>query len=442
MLRRTIGLWLPLALGFFGLGCGDESSPSSNATGGTSGTAGDSGTGAAGSGGSGTGATSGTGGSAGGFATLPWEGGPSYYGKWSNGPSTDPGVFPIAVWLQSPSKAAEYQSIGVNLFIGLWQGPTETQLSDLAQASMPTFCAQEGVWSSHVSDSTIHAWTHQDEPDNAQPDGNGGYGPCVAPADIVSLYQTMVKNDPSRPVYLNFGQGVANTDWIGRGVCTGKTEMYPEYAKGADIVSFDIYPVNEDDTKIHGKLEYVAKGVDLLRAAVGYQKPVWVWIETTDFNGTGNAPTVAQIESEVWMALIHGARGIGYFAHVFAPSFIEAGLLADATIKNGVAGINAEIQSLANVLNSPSLDGAVKATSSNGSVPVDVMVKQNAGSLYVFAVAMAPGSTTVTFQVPPQAGASAKVLHESRSVDVASGSFSDDFADYAVHLYELPLGSP
>jgi len=378
-------------------------------------------------------------GTAGGFATLPWEGGPAYYQKWANGPSSDPNAFPIAVWLQSPGKASEYQSIGINLFVGLWQGPTEAQLSALTSAAMPTFCAQEGVWSSHVSDPTITAWTQQDEPDNAQPDGNGGYGPCIDPKEIVTRYQEMVKNDATRPVYLNLGQGVANTDWIGRGVCTGKTEMYPEYAKGADILSFDIYPVNSDDAKVHGKLEYVAKGVDLLRQAVNYEKPVWVWIETTDYGGGGPAPTVAQIKSEVWMALIHGARGIGYFAHVFSPSFIEAGLLADTTIKNGVSDINSQVQSLAAVLNTQSLDGVVKATSSNPSVPVDIMVKQHAGSLYVFAVAMSDGATDVKFDVLTTTGPSAKVLNESRSLELTAGSFSDAFAGYAVHAYELPL---
>ncbi len=38
---------------------------------------------------------------------------------------TDPTAFPIAVWLQSPSRAAEYKAIGINLYVGLWRGPTE-----------------------------------------------------------------------------------------------------------------------------------------------------------------------------------------------------------------------------------------------------------------------------------------------------------------------------
>ena len=37
----------------------------------------------------------------------------------------------------------------------------------------------------------------------------------------------------------------------------------------------------------------------------------------------------AQLPPEAWMALIHGAKGLIYFAHEFKPKFIEAGLLAD-----------------------------------------------------------------------------------------------------------------
>jgi site-specific recombinase XerD len=45
--------------------------------------------------------------------------------------------------------------------------------------------------------------------------------------------------DPSRPVFLNVGQGVANDAWVGRGSCSNQPQDYAEYAKGADIVSFD-----------------------------------------------------------------------------------------------------------------------------------------------------------------------------------------------------------
>ena len=53
----------------------------------------------------------------------------SPYSQWANGPGKDASYFPIAVWLQNPNKAAEYRKAGINLYVGLWKGPTDDQLS-------------------------------------------------------------------------------------------------------------------------------------------------------------------------------------------------------------------------------------------------------------------------------------------------------------------------
>jgi hypothetical protein len=373
----------------------------------------------------------------GGDTYLPWEGGATYYSKWAHGPSTDPSFFPTAVWLQDPSNAQKYKDIGINTFIGLWEGPTEQQLSSLTSVGVSTICDQAGVWSSHLSDAVIRGWMHGDEPDNAQPDGSGGYGPCIDPSEIATKYAAFKANDATRPIYLNLGQGVANVDYIGRGVCRGKVEMYPEYAKGADILSFDIYPVNNTDSS-HEQLWLVASGIDRLREATQYQKVIWTWIETTGIDDPARKPTPAQVKAEVWMALIHGAMGIGYFCHIMGPTFVEAGLLADATMKNAVAEIDAQIHSLAPALNTPSLAAAAQVASSNAAVPVDLMVKRQGGTLYLFAVAMRPGATTATFTLPAVSSGSVEVLGEGRSLAVKNSAFSDTFAaSFAVHLYKI-----
>lgn len=93
---------------------------------------------------------------------------PSPYAKWSNGPSADPGYFPIGVWLQDPKYAARYKAAGINVYVGLWKGPTEQQLSALASTGMRTICRQNRVGLAHLYDPTIVAWMQPDEPDNAQ----------------------------------------------------------------------------------------------------------------------------------------------------------------------------------------------------------------------------------------------------------------------------------
>ena len=163
---------------------------------------------------------------------------------WSGGPGWDERTWPVGVWLQSPSRADAYRAIGINLYVGLWKGPTESQLGALAARGMPVLATQNKVGLTSPNRSWIRGWTHQDEPDNAQWNPvTKKYDPPVTPAVIRQRYEEMRRKDPTRPVYLNFGVGLADEKWIGRGTRTGRLEDYPHYIKGADIVSFDIYPI-------------------------------------------------------------------------------------------------------------------------------------------------------------------------------------------------------
>lgn len=353
----------------------------------------------------------------------------------------DPNVFPIAVWLQSPGRAADYKAIGINLYVGLWRGPTEDQLADLKRHGIRVVCGQNAVGLKHLDDPTIVAWMHGDEPDNAQSLGKGkGYGPPVAPEKIVGDYERIKKADPSRPVLLNLGQGVAWDKYIGRGTRSNHPEDYAEYARGCDIASFDIYPAVHDHRDVAGKLWFVADGVSRLRKwADG--KAVWNCVECTHISNPNAKATSKQVKAEVWMSLVRGSRGLIYFVHQFQPKFVEAGLLEDKEMTAAVGAINKQIQELAPVLNGPTLADGVKVTSSDAAVPVEAIVKRSDRSTYVFAVGMRDGSTTATFTVAGVKGsAKAEVLGESRTVEVRDGVFKDEFAPWDVHLYVIRGG--
>ncbi|HTA20351.1 MAG TPA: hypothetical protein VK989_13725 [Polyangia bacterium] len=363
---------------------------------------------------------------------LPWAGGSAYYGKWAHGPSSDPSFYPIMVWLQSPPNATRYKNVGINFFVGLDNGPTDDQLMQLAKAGVPTICDQSGVWKAHAADATIAGWLQPDEPDNAQDDGHGGYDPCIAPATIVAGYTTMVANDATRPVMLGLGRGVSDTTWVGRGTCTGMTGMYTDYAKGGDILAFDIYPVNSGLP-----LEAVPAGVDNLIKWSGGTKPVIADIEASNIDNT-TRPSPAQIRSEVWMAIVHGAAGTQYFCHRFTPTFSETDCLDDAPTAAALKSINAQLVSLAPALNSPPVGNGVAVTSSSAAIPVDVLLKRQGGATYLFATQMRAGTTTATFTLARfPATASAEVLGESRTLPVTNGVFKDDFEAYGVHLYKI-----
>lgn len=352
---------------------------------------------------------------------------------------TDPAFFPLAVWVQNPSYAKAYRAAGINTYVGLWSGPTEAQLSALKQAGFHVICHQNEVGLRHREDPAIIAWMHGDEPDNAQPLPDGkGYGPPIPPAAIIADYASLRAADPSRPIVLNLGQGVAWDNWHGRGVRTRHPEDYPEYLKGCDIASFDIYPVNATHPEVAGKLHLVAEGVTRLTRWTNAKKPVWSCIETTRYNNEGQKPTPAQVRSEVWQAIISGARGLIYFVHQFKPVFREAGLLDDPEMTAAVTALNHQITTLAPVLNGPALSDTVAVRIVNPSVPVAFTARRHDQALHIFAAASREGETEATFTVPGLTGErTIEVLGENRTLSAHDGVFTDRFTDWAVHLYRF-----
>ena len=140
------------------------------------------------------------------------------------------------------------------------------------------------------------------------------------------------------------------------------------------------------------------------------------------------------------MSLVHGSRGIVYFVHEFKPRFNEHALLDDPPMLAAVTGINAQIRRLAPLLNSPTVEGAVTVTSSPGNIPIDVMVKRQGNSIYLFAVGMRNAATTGSFSLsalPPKAQVHA--LDEDRTLVAKNGKFTDAFKAYDVHLYQVKV---
>src|SRR4051794_1711830 len=368
----------------------------------------------------------------------------SPYAAWKNGPSPDASYFPFAVWLQSPSLAERYKQAGVNLYVGLYRGPTEKDLAELKAAGMRVFCSQNTVAMAHKDDPTIAGWLLPDEPDNAQEvrdpaTGRRSWGAPVKPEEVLRRYQKARDADPTRPVLLNLGQGVTNPKWKGRG-SQGKPEDYPQYVKAADIVSFDIYPVANVDETGGGpvQLPLVGQGVDRLVKWTDGKKPVWNCLECTGIRGPDHKATPQQVRAEAWLSIVHGSRGIIWFVHQFQPTSNSHALLDDPPMLEAVTKLNHQIQELAPVLYCPAVDQAATATIAEGGSAIDLLTKRHEGATYVFAVIAEDKATKGTFTVPgvPE-NATAEVIGEGRKIELKGGKFEDAFDAYGVHLYRI-----
>jgi hypothetical protein len=370
------------------------------------------------------------------FSVSPFCTAASFSGeRYPNGFPSDPSFFPIGVWLQSPERAPAYRAIGINTFVGLWQGPTESQLAVLTKYDMFVVAGQNEVGLHSANRGIIKGWLHDDEPDNAQSIGLGLYGSCIPAIEVVRRTHEMKAHDSSRPIIINFGQGIANEFWRGRGPCSGDENYYSVAAQDVDILSFDIYPVGSNTPQIKGKLEYVARGVTRLTHLAADDQKVWAVIETTALDPSHDV-SPAQLRAEVWMAIIYGAQGIVYFVHEFKPTFREDAIFRHPEVVNQVAQENQLIKSLASVLNSPNLDGMITVRS---SVPIATMAKRYQNAIYVFAVAMTSSASQPRFTLQESNGGTALVVGEDRDVTVTHGIFEDSFAGYGAHVYKIPL---
>jgi hypothetical protein len=135
------------------------------------------------------------------------------------------------------------------------------------------------------------------------------------------------------------------------------------------------------------------------------------------------------------MSIVAGSRGMIYFVHQFQPNFVEAALLQDAEMLSAVTKLNQQIQSLAPVLNSPTLVD-VKVGNSDGGRPVQALVKRYQGATYVFTVSHRDTPTDVAIELPITVG-NAEVIGENRSVTLTEGKLRDSFEGYGVHLYRI-----
>ena len=377
------------------------------------------------------------------------------YQQWALGPSKGKDYFPVGVWLQDPSLAPRYQAAGFNLYLDLWEGPTEDQLAVLKKFNMPVICKQNAVALAHLTDPFIVGWIQPDEPDNAKPfkyfwsnsvsriqaawpglfDGFGtnkpytGYGPPIPCAWIIREYEAMRARDPRRPVILGMGDGVARPEFHGRGERAGKPEDYLEYLKGCDIAGFDTYPVNYKTNRRH-----VADGVTNLRKWSKDRKVVWNTIECTGLARPRDT------RAEVWMSLIHGSMGISFFVHELKDGLLgssDRALLHDAEMLAEVTRINHQIHTLAPVLNTPSSTTPATVVTTNKDTPVDSMTKAIGATVYVFSVAMQEGETKAVFTVPGVKSGKVAVLGENRTISMDGDHFEDSFRDWDVHLYEI-----
>lgn len=264
---------------------------------------------------------------------------------------------------------------------------------------------------SDVDERTTHpallGWYVVDEPE--------GIGE-TSPQTVETMYQTVKQTDTQHPASL-----VVMSPAAAR-----------RYGESSDIVWVDPYPVPEQP------VTYVSETVAGAVKAVP-NHPVWAVLQAFDWNVWNKGhlvgphrPTPAEARCMTYLALVHGAKGIIYWAHTASKYYIEDYPEHWAAMK-GLAG---ELRDLSPVLLTES--AATKPSIEPRNAPVDLMVKQHEGQTYVFAVNHEPKTCEVHFNLPGVVSDKpVAVMFENRSVSADKTGWKDSFEPLAVHVYRL-----
>lgn len=333
-------------------------------------------------------------------------------------------LFPIGVWDQPSFEFTTWKERGVNTVVGVPQGSTEPSWDAAAIADgLYEIRGPASNPASDTIDKNLLAWAQSDEPDDI--------GTQIPYSTIQQTYTRWKDLDPKIPVYINFNgsfnqYNLEDTKQNGVG-------WYKEYAKGADWISADHYPVNSGQGS---DLGVIGTEVSELREIAGSSKPTFAYIETGNYNTKDGYPTITpdQFRGEVWEAIIHGVRGIWYFPEQLSPTFEW-----DSTPPDVVAEMIAQdntINSLASILQGPLNPLRLSATVSS---PLQVAWRSSGGDSYFFVLNLSDSTlNNQTIQLGGIGSATtATVLEENRAVPITNETITDNFSPYAVHIYQI-----
>lgn len=372
---------------------------------------------------------------------------PSYWSRWSNGPTTDPNWFPIAVFDNDPFyNDPLVKAANINLYLGLFDFGSQyshyvtnglvanNSLAMAGEALDADMILGDPVGSSHI-------WGYQpaDEPEMKH----------YTASEVQAFYDDIRAKDTSRPVFIGYGKGLSLPQPQSNFFLNGADPA--DYCNIPDVVAADYYGPQDALSGPDGQWVY-GRTMDLMHAACGTTKPIWNYVDTEQVNSPGDpggdlpAPTPLEIQQHVWLSIVHGATGIIYFCHNFGdtsdPQW-DTKCLIDPPRTAAITETNTQLLKYAPILNSPTRENAV--TVSGNIAKVTTLTKYLNGYAYIFAMtdgdAAHPdsGSTSATFTVDKLGSASVQVLDESRTLNAHNGSFSDNFAPYEWHIYKIRM---
>lgn len=318
--------------------------------------------------------------------------------------------------------------------------------------------------SEHPCDSNIVKWGSVGEVEIFDKDGknvlNPRKEPRVKPEAILAAYKATKAVDPAHPVFMNLtGSFMKSSKDHDQAT---KDRIYPAYAKGCDVLGFDVYPVY--GSAMFGHLLYPAEGTAQMRSFAQPKQPLYAWIETnrgSQWMTPSKQPEVKPEHTrfETWSCIIRGAAGIGYFTHKWKDpdgndNYMQFAPKTDPAMKAELKRLNGQITRLSGAILAAPAKTKVEMKMTD-ALPCHVKATQADGALWLFAqnIDLGPnpeklkqfepikpraGKATITVE-GLKAGTKIEVVDENRTLTAEDGKFSDDFGTLAEHIYKIAM---
>ncbi len=354
--------------------------------------------------------------------------------------------FPIMQWMQNHKNIRTQASYGINVFSVPGNTISSKGWCDSASANQVYACV---TYKPEIVDSIkdhpgFFGWFFGDEPDLQ--------GHEITPDSIRAQYNALKLSDPNHPTFLTitsrFYSETSLPAWMNK-----SDAFYYEYPKYTDAIGFDLYP-------IYGwcRPDWIYQVPDAVKELknkyVKTVKPIYAWIECGKTSskwcnlpdrGSEDGPYASEIEAQVWLAIINGAKGIGYFTHSWECPDYRQWCVSPEQI-DIITKINSTITSLTKVIYEPDADIGLQISISgvNGnSGRIDAVVKEHNDSIYIFAANVINLTGTAEIQQVaisiPGLTTPVMVYGENRTIEPQSdGTFLDTFTSKEpVHIYAM-----
>ena len=304
--------------------------------------------------------------------------------------------FPLMVWAQCPRDYGSSLAAGIDFFAQNPCGGTQKQLDALAGSAVSAAVSGE----SPPNGPGLIGWFYQDEPELNE--------------------VTTLPELPLSPGQVSF-LTLSNHFYSGADPLAQGRDIYPGLVARADVVGFDLYPLQVWCRADRLADVYEAQR-ELVQLAAG--KPTFQWIEAAvmDCDAPHLAITQETVRAEAWLAIAGGAHGLGFFP-TWSPDVGQA-----------ISLLSRQIRGLAPALLAPAAPVSVEPPGS----PIRVGARSYDDALYIIAVNPAFSPAQATIRAPGLGGRTLFVLDENRAIQPREDTFSDDFAPLAVHVYLAP----